>query len=505
VKKVALLSLFSDYRTSMPPMGPMYLVTALNQRGHEGRIYHRDVTDLDATLDEIEAYGPDLVGMSVFTGYNNAAYVRAARRLKGRGFKIVWGNAHPTLIPEQVLASPFVDFVVLGEGEETLVELVDGLDDPAAHPGILGLGFNDAAGRPVINPARPFIDMDDYLIDWSLIEVEDYIAPYTDHGEPRTLNVTSSRGCPHNCQFCYNLVFNQRRWRGHSAEKFVENIQPVIDRYGVEVIRFNDDNFFVNKKRAFNIVRELGLPYRAEARVEYVDEKFVAELVETKCLEIMFGFESGSDRVLREVVNKGSTTGQIKRAVELLKDTGIFVSGSFIFGYPTETREEYHQTMEFIVELLDLYPNLAFTTGWFLPYPGTGLYDRAVEAGFRPPESLKEWDKFDRWRRDYEMEWIAWDYRTPVRYSRRLVNVLALSYVNNLPLFKRLFRWRVDRLTFRLPLDIWFFSWLRQVVIFSESRNPVHRLLRRMVRAVQGRRGRRSAARPPVPSGPEEA
>ena len=113
----------------------------------------------------------------------------------------------------------------------------------------------------------------------------------------------------------------------------IENLKPLIEKYKIDGINFFDDNFFVNKERAFKIVNALGLPYFAEARVEIVDEDFVRRLKESKCQEVMFGFEYGSDRILTEVVKKGSTTKEIIKAVTLFKDTGIIASRFVCFWF----------------------------------------------------------------------------------------------------------------------------------------------------------------------------
>ena len=480
-KKVALIALRSDSAKGISPLGPLYLATALKKSGFIPKIIYKKESEIDQIGPEIAEFKPDLIGMSVFTGYMNKHYVDLSRKLKEAGYLIVWGNAHPSLLPEQVLAEPAIDFVVIGEGEETLVELTKNLNDKEHYKDITGLGFKDANGQIVINPRRTFGDMDEYLIDWSLINVEDYIVPYFSNKYQRTLAVVTSRGCPFNCQFCYNLVFNNRRWRAHSVEKIVANLKPIIEKHKIQAIRFWDDNFFVDKERAFAIVRGLGLPYFADSRVEFVDEKFVADLKETKCQEIMFGFESGCNRILRDVVKKGTTTENIVRAVTLLNGSGIMASGSMVFGLPTETKEEFKETMNFIINLLQINPNLAFTCGWFLPYPGTGLYEMAKTMGFAPPVRLEDWDQFDRWRNDYKMAWIDWDYEQAVKYSRQVVHLLALAHKRNIPILKNIMKKRVAALNFSWPLDIYLFSGLRSIYFSSGRQNFMVKILQRIL------------------------
>ena len=480
-KKAALISLYADSTKGIPPLGSLYLATALKKKGVEAKIFHKEVRQFEAIQAEVEAFGPDLIGMSVFTGYLNKEYVDLSKKFKEKGCLIVWGNAHPSLLPHEVLKENYVDFVIIGEGEGALAELAENIGDWDKYSQIKNLGYKDQAGRIHINERREFGDIDEFLIDWSLIDLEEYIVPYFSGRFKRTLAVVSSRGCPFNCQFCYNLVFNNRRWRGHSPENLVINLAPILKQYRVDAIRFLDDNFFVNKARALEIVRQLGLPYSADSRVEYISEELVRELKTTRCLELTFGFESGSDRVLRDVVKKGTGTADIIRAVTLLKGTGIKATAGIVFGMPGETREEYCMTMKFISELLLINSNLAFTCGWFLPYPGTGLYKKAKELGFKPPEKIEDWDRFDRWRDDYDMAWVAWDYSKAVKYSRKLVHLLALAHKRNLPVIKGLLKWRAEKGNFTLPLDIYLFGILRNIYLHSGERNWLNRTVKGII------------------------
>lgn len=484
-QKVALVSIYNDNTKGIPPLGPLYLATALKKNNFEAKIIHKNAANFSEIEAEIEEFKPDLVGMSVFTGYLNKRYVELSRNLKRKGYLIAWGNAHASLVPKQVLSQNFIDFAIIGEGEETLVDLVRNLGgDDNCYKKISGLGFKDKDGRIIINKKRDFMNIDDYLIDWSLIDLERYIIPYFSNRYDRVLAVTTSRGCPFNCQFCYNLVFNRRRWRGHSAEKFIANIKPIIEKYEINAIRFLDDNFFIDKERAFKIAEGLNLPYFGDCRVEFVDEEFVRRAKKTKCQEILFGFESGCDRILQDVVKKGTTTKDIVRAVTLLKDSGIMASGSFVFGFPTETKKEYRQTMRFIVKLLEINNNLAFTGGWFLPYPGTGLYEKAKELGFNSPQKLEEWDKFDRWRHDYQMEWLDWDYKMAVKNSRKILHLLALSYKRRIPIARQIFKWRVEHLNFSFPADIYLFLKLREIYMRSDHKNIFHKFIKKLILAV---------------------
>jgi len=477
-KRIALISLNTKTR-EIPPLGLLYLGTALKARGHEVLVLHQSIRAVEEIEREIDKFMPDLVGQSVFTGYENANNIALSRRLKTKGYRIVWGNAHATLLPEAVLGEASIDFVVLGEGEETLAELAETLDQPDNYGRIKSLGYKDNGGRIIINERRDFMDIKDWVIDWSLVNVEEYLVPYFSNRFERTLAITTSRGCPYNCQFCYNLVFNKRRWRATSAEAIIANLKPLIERYRIQAIRFLDDNFFVDRARAFRIIEGLGIPYMAESRVEYVSKDFVDRLARTGCQEIMFGFESGVDRILKDVVDKGSLAKDIERTFESFKGSGVMVTGSFIFGLPTETKEEFKESMRFIVKLLSINGHSGFSAGWFLPYPGTGLFERAKELGFKPPETIEAWDTFDRWRDNYDMPWLAWDATAARKYTRRTIQLLALAYKRNLPFLKKILIFRLEHVFYFLPLDLMLLGYLRDHYMFYRGDNKLLQMLKK--------------------------
>src|SRR3989338_5607035 len=150
-KKIALIALRSNDAKGISPLGPLYLATALKKNGFLPKIIYKKESEVGQIEAEIEDFKPDLIGMSVFTGYLNKQYVDLSKALKARGYLIVWGNAHPSLLPEQVLQEKFIDFVVIGEGEETIVELGKNLGNPENYKNIASLGFKNDAGEIIIN------------------------------------------------------------------------------------------------------------------------------------------------------------------------------------------------------------------------------------------------------------------------------------------------------------------------------------------------------------------
>jgi radical SAM superfamily enzyme YgiQ (UPF0313 family) len=177
-----------------------------------------------------------------------------------------------------------------------------------------------------------------------------------------------------------------------------------VSEYGVDGISFLDENFFVNRKWAWELGDRLPVPWIAATHIEYVDEEFVRRVEKSKCAGIAFGLESGSDRVLGLMGKKTTKEGIRKKAGLFARVKGLKFSACVIFGYPTETHEEFKETLGLMMDLLGKMPKMTFACGGFLAFPGCGAWDLALEGGFEAPERLEDWREFDRWS---SYEWMV--------------------------------------------------------------------------------------------------
>jgi radical SAM superfamily enzyme YgiQ (UPF0313 family) len=392
---VTLIRISKQNLMNHPPLGLLYVGDALKKGGYEPTLYHICEDDISRYVDRIVRSDPLWVGFSVNTGWSMRAALEMSREIKKRSsIPIVWGNAHPSLLPEQCLEEDSIDHVVIGEGEVTAVELTKAIVEGDVNESIKGIGYKTEKGEIVINERREFIkDLDQYAMDWSLLDPEKYVLSEPAFGMKRAFSLVTSRGCPHSCAFCYNQEFNGRQWRAHSAAFVVRQVSELKESLGLDGIRFWDDNFFTKKDRAFSILEEIDLPYTTEIRVDYFDESFTRRVYETKCRMILLGFESGSNRVLN-LIKKGTTTEVNHRALQLLsKYPEVAIHPAFIVGFPTETEEEYKETLEHFAKMIRSRPNFWFVRlGQYVPYPGCELYDLARARGLRFPEGLGQWD-----------------------------------------------------------------------------------------------------------------
>jgi radical SAM superfamily enzyme YgiQ (UPF0313 family) len=314
---------------------------------------------------------------------------------------------------------------------------------------------------------------------WNLIDAKRYIKRLSHNPGERVIDFYTSKGCPFPCSFCYNLNFNKRKWRARSAERAAEEVEFLYSTYGVNYFIIHDDNFVVDKERALHfaeliIKKGLKLKYSIDARVDYFEKVFFAKLKESGLCEIRVGCESGSNRVLREIIQKGITLEQILEAVDVAKNLDLKLILSFVIGWPTETIEERQQTIDLIIKIQKIYPKAAIYPLWiYIPYPGTTLFDKAVELGFRPPKSLEEWGSYSwgkahvPWlanQKEYEMihelSPFAWYNKTIFSLSNKsLKNILRHLAIR---IFRPLVLFRFRHNFWGLPLDVRIIAFLKK-------------------------------------------
>ena len=416
--------------TSLLPLSVLYLVRPLRRAGFEPVIIDQRIDpNWEATLARL-APGALLVGISAMTGaqigwgLDAAAVARAA----APDVPLVWGGIHVSLLPENSAHHPLVDVVVRGAGEVTLPKLAAALAGGGAWDDVLGLTWADD-GEIHANESAPRLhDLSDTLIpDYDAVRIEDYITTQT--LGVRDLAITTSRGCPNACRYCYNLPFNQRRWTAQPAESVVEHIGRIVAQFGIRGILIKDDNFYADRARVEAIAdglqrRGLRVTIRGECRADYLarrwEEPFLTRLHDAGFREMTVGAESGDDATLARL-DKDIRVHDIREANQRLRRAKIPAKFTFMAGFPEEDLAAIRRTVALMLELTDTNP-LARVTPLHLyaPYPGTPLFDEAVAAGYRAPTSLEEWAKVSF--HDLDLPWID------ATLSRRLEKMSIATY-----------------------------------------------------------------------------
>jgi anaerobic magnesium-protoporphyrin IX monomethyl ester cyclase len=454
-----------------PPYGILYLADSLERAGFKVKLFHKEGTksNVYAFAEFVCQTKPLFVGFSTLTGPTILPTVEASKAIKERcRIPLVWGSHHPTILPEQTLRNEFVDIVVLGEGESTVVELAEVLREYGMETrklsDIAGIGFKKN-GRPFFTPPRPFIEnLDDLYPGWHHLDINEYF--FTENifrkrfqQEMKVATVITSRGCPWRCSYCYNQKVNKRTFRAQSVERTLRDILELKSRFGVNAIVFEDDNFFTNKKRALEIIHRIGMAWSATIRVDDIakgGDAFIKDLKRNGCRELRIGAESGSPRIL-ERLQKDITVDQIKEAARLCEYHEITAAFMFMVGFPEESWRDVCLTLDLVDELSLMKKYVMVTQlGSYTPYPGTPLYEKAIESGFKPPSSTEKWGDFvQSGYREYLPPYVDRKARSLTYYHQLLTrkDLVELSFSLPARLLQSLARWRWKNRIFVCPID----------------------------------------------------
>jgi len=365
-----------------PPLGPLYVASVLRQAGHTVQFLDGTLLPLEPMLARIKDFRPDFVGISsvILIWKKAVELVRRIKEMLPETF--VAAGAHgPTFLREESFEDcPELDCVVIGEGEYTAREIVSRLESgPIKEPidgAIIKSNGNLLVGRPrelIGNLDEvPFPALD--LVD----DITRYMPPVGHYTRLPIAQMLSSRGCPNNCLYCYKIVGNTLRER--SPKNIVDEIEWYTQRFGVREIKFWDDVFTHTKERVLKfcdelLSRDLDVSWYCGSRVDAVDEEMLAAMKRAGCTGILYGCESGSQRIL-DLLRKNVTLEQIRRAIKLTHRHGIRTFCTFIIGSPTETFEEALQTARFAAELNPTYADF-FTCA---PFPGTDLWEMVKDS-----------------------------------------------------------------------------------------------------------------------------
>lgn len=378
---------FAGVENAIPSLGLAYLAAVAEQAGHQVRIV--DCT-IGHTWDDLRRIGrefaPQVVAITAKTpSFNNA--LQTARLLKEIAPEavLVVGGSHPTAMPEHAAAPAVFDYLVLGEGEETFRELLNHLDGNGRAPEeIAGLAFNLGNNLHFTPPRQPIKDLDTipFPARHLLPPLTAYSPTAASYRQLPMVHIMTSRGCPSRCNFCDRAIFGER-YRARSADNVLAEVDEVISRHGAREIRFFDDTFTINRQRLTAICEGLkkrhpGLPWTCLTKAESVDLEMLKMMHQAGCWQVLYGLESGDDRVL-ESLGKKNTVTMNRQAVKWAREAGLRVRADFIVGTPAETPESLQRTLDFAKEL-----DLDFAHfNKFVPFPGTTFYHQLVEQGYQ--------------------------------------------------------------------------------------------------------------------------
>lgn len=354
--------------------------------------------------ERIENFNPGVVGLSVPFSFQSYEAHRVAVAVKKVNPKVVTmvGGAHATIQPEEVLADRNVDFVVLGEGEDVTLTLIQALESGKDATSLTGLAYRKEDGSVIVNqrrevirdldrlpfPARHLLPMEKYFAAARRVRVTEGLAAYG----KRWTSIITSRGCPFSCTFCTVHLTMTRIWRARSPQNVVAEIADFVRKFGIQYFDILDDNFTLVPERAKEICRLL---IEKNIRVQWstpngiradrLDEELLRLMKGAGCVRIKVAPESGSQEILDNVIKKKLDLGKVKEVVAICKKIGLPVEAFFVVGFPEETEKDIRKTINFAKELRRLGCEFCY---FFIatPYFGTELYRNAVAHGYLDEE-----------------------------------------------------------------------------------------------------------------------
>jgi anaerobic magnesium-protoporphyrin IX monomethyl ester cyclase len=371
-----------------PPLGILYLASVLQRAEVEASALDHAAfgLNLEAAADWAVKEEPDILGISVLAS-SSLTGPRIAQEVKKRNpdITVVLGNHHATFNAERILKKyPHVDMIVRGEGEQTVLAIVNRVKEKRDLEGVLGVTYRHK-GRIVSNPDRPLIKNIDSVPfpDRSLVDAEYHNTTFgIDVAPKKFTSFLSSRGCAFKCRFCNCASMARNRWRPRSVDNILDELH-LLSGEGYEQIMFVDDNFTLNQKRIVKLCQrmrkeKIDIEWMCEGRVDHASDGLFREMVKAGCRLMYFGIESGTQKVL-DYYDKRITPEQAERAVKKARKAGVdLIVGSFIIGAPHETKRDIRGTLDF-ASRLDLDIPQINVLG---VYPGSSIWQEFALKGF---------------------------------------------------------------------------------------------------------------------------
>jgi radical SAM superfamily enzyme YgiQ (UPF0313 family) len=374
-------------------LGIAFAGAALERAGWSVAYYDARIDD-ESVLRGYLRERPRLIGFSMMTGMQCSESKRLIGQVRAisADTKILLGGVHPSLFPKETLLDPDVDFVIVGEGELTIVDLMSALAD-GTHDlsDITGLAWKDGE-QPVVNPERPFMDPATIRLPLTAGTRRLFAAA----AGTRHLSYQTTRGCPFRCAFCYNVAFNDRTWRRLPIELVEEHLTELSRSVSFDHVYFVDDYVGRDKRRVAQLgaaMRRRGLTWHSSIRAPDIDAEMATLLEDGNCELLLFGLESASDRVMNDILVKDVKGGidTVLSCVRHIAATRIKPLYSFMYNVPGETDREREETFRLAdwIYHTDEKAQIGFYA--YTPYPGTPLYQTALQKGFQPPSGFANW------------------------------------------------------------------------------------------------------------------
>lgn len=406
-----------NYRYFYIPYSVLSLVTPLRAAGFGVKVVDNNLLRSSDHVAELQSLSETCicVGVSVMIGRQIADAIAISEAAKSilPTAPVVWGGPCPTMIPEAVEPLECVDAVVRGQGEATLTRWLASIQSTRSGAPDARAGRSKTGAKLVLGEAGRLADINlfpGYADAYDEIDVAAYVRP-DEHIGSRTVNYHSSQGCPYSCGFCCETALWGKHWSGFGVGRVINDLRVLIDRHQINGIKFYDSDFFADRPRAVSFAEAVlsegwSLSWAGSshpANLLKLSDRDWRALGDSGLSRLLIGAESGSIRE-RALVGKRITDDQLTGLAHRCADLGIAGSFTFVTGLPGFDLRHIEVTLDFARRLRQTSAKHEAKVHFYAPYPGTRLYPLALEHGFRPPRTIREWAEYDYY--DITTPWI---------------------------------------------------------------------------------------------------
>jgi len=445
--------------TKFPPLGLLSLAAVMKENNLEPIILDYSGKELINIKQDIENSKANFVGIKVLTGPNITRGLKISKIAKELGKTVIWGGPHPTVLPKQTLENPNIDAVVIGEGEYSILDLIKYLKSKKVKP--YGCGIKENNKITILPPPKKFVDLNKLpLPAWDLLKDINNYFPNKNHN---LLPISTTRGCAFKCGFCHNSNKNVKEYLGCyriadpkkaiEEYKFVQSlVKNKIDRLDV-----GEDLHLVSKEYTKKFCKtmiesKLGLKWYTAARYMNLDLEQVDLIKKAGCEQVLFGVESGSQRI-QKMNNKFVDLNHAVKISKALRKRNVVVINAYIFGHPTETKQELKMTSNYLRKL----PADENLIQLYRPLPATPYFDISLKRNkIKLPKKLEDWSNFGVLGYDKNVSEINTNYLFKIFYRTNAIeqtkywlNLQKYHLRNNL--YKKFLKtFIINRFTFKL-------------------------------------------------------
>jgi radical SAM superfamily enzyme YgiQ (UPF0313 family) len=472
-KKIVFFFPAFSSQEATAPLGILAVSTPLLRAGYQVRIVDSTITPNFQKTVLSEMADALCLAVSLVTGpmIRETAHIAKAVKKLYPNKPVVLGGWHPSLLPDQTLAAPFVDIVIKGQGEDAFLEVVRRIESGESMHGVEGVGYKQE-GRLLFNAPRPLKPIRE--LPPKAYHLSDFDAYERVCGR-RWAMYTSSLACPYNCAYCTNEGVYGRKWNALDPDQVVEETTDLVRRYRLQLLWIVDDNFLVDHQRAVGIAEGL---IRSGVQFDW-------SIQATTNLVARLSVESGSPTVLRLMNKHFQTLDTIYAAASKLTAAGIRPSFNVIFGFPGEGEAERRETVRMILDVCRRYPGAEFWTNIFTPYPGAPVMNKAFELGIDVPKTFEGWaDFFPRYT---TLPWLKGRSHARVQVMRDYLRAafhrvpIGLRHRNSLErlvhgMIAAPARWRLDHDVYAFPFELYLKDRVDRLLKPPKSKVDAHRL-----------------------------